>query len=226
MIAEEQIHDNPKEINSSIPAGKTIGYIIEAFKSTTPYFKKHISQFTHKVLNEEELTQEFVNLLRRKTVDHPFLIGQEKKDIYRFSKGRADFYFYWKEETATTESFFDVEAKILTQRFTKNREKEYVIGNSKNGGIERYKIEKHGKGLSECGMLGFIEKENSNFWITKINTWIKDLSKLDITWNKDEVVKELENHAEFVYLNSVTHTISSSDILLHHFWINNPVKSD
>jgi hypothetical protein len=221
MVAEEQKYDSTKEINVSIPLGKTISFIIESFKDTTLYFKNHISQFTHKLLNEDELTQEFVNLLRRKTVDSPFLVGQEKKDLYHYAKGRADFYFYSKEETATTESFFDVEAKILTDRFSKERKKEYVIGNNRNGGIERFKIEKHGKGLSECGIIGFIEKGNFDFWETTINGWIKNLAKFDIMWNENEILRKIEHNAEFVYLNSKVNTITSKNILLHHFWISN-----
>lgn len=219
MIAEEQFDNTREKFKSSIPFGKTIATIINTFKITTPYFKTHISQFTHKILNEEELTQEFVSLLRRKTTEYPFLIGQEKKDLYYHSKGRSDFYFYWKEETATTESFFDVESKILTDRFPKDRKKEYVIGNKNNGGIERYKIEKHGKGLDECGMLGFVEKENFEYWLTLINRWIENLAESDSTWTKDEVIKEEEVQTEFVYLKSVVHTISSRDVRLHHFWL-------
>ncbi len=226
MTVEEQ-KSIVRKIDASIQLGKTIGDIIESFKVTTPDFKNHIAQFIHKILNEEELTQEFVNLLRRKTVDSSFLIGQEKKDLYHYSKGRADFYFYWKEETETTESFFDIEAKILTDRFTKDRAKEYVIGEhfkkdgtkEINGGIERYKLEKHGKGLFQCGMIGFIEKEDTAFWKTTINNWIEELSKSDLSWNKNEVLTELENQTEYAYLNSIAHTITTKEILLHHFWI-------
>ncbi len=225
MIAEEQFDNTREKFESSIPLGKTIATIINSFKITTPYFKTHISQFTPKILNEEKLTQEFVSLLRRKTADYPFLIGQEKKDLYNHSKGRSDFYFYWKEETATTESFFDVESKILTDRFPKDRKKEYVIGNKNNGGIERYKIERHGKGLGECGMFGFVEKENFEFWITTINKWIENLAESDSSWNKDEVLRKEENQTEFTYLKSEVHTISTRVIKLHHFWIKLSDKS-
>ena len=126
-MTAEDFKYNPQNIESSIPFGKTINQIIESFRETTPYFKENIIQFTHKTLNEEELTQEFVALLRRKTAEFSFLIGQERKDLYTRSKGRVDIYFYWKEETATTASFFDVEAKMLTNRFHKSREKESLL---------------------------------------------------------------------------------------------------
>jgi hypothetical protein len=220
MIAEEQIPSHPEIISSSIPIGKIIDCIIDSFKANTPYLKDHIKQFTHQQLNEEKLTQEFVALLRRKTADYSFLIGQELKDLYNYSTGRSDFYFYWKDESTTTESFFSVEAKILTDRFPNSRETEYVIGSTNNGGIQRYKIEKHGKGLSQCGMLGFVEKDSFDFWIAKINTWIEELSKPNSSiWNKNESIKEVERNAVSIYLKSVAHRSSSNDIQLHHFWI-------
>ncbi len=217
MTAEE-VKYNQQKIEVSIPLGKTINSIIESFKETTPYFKKHITQFSHKVLNEQELTQEYVALLRRKTVNSPFLIGQEKADLYQHSRGRVDFYFYWKEETATTESFFDVEAKILTNRFPENREKEYVVGDKSNGGIERFKTEKHGKGLNQCGLLGFIEINNPNYWLKTINFWIQELSNNNGNWRNDEVLTLIDNHNDYTYLVSSAHR--PIDIVsLHHFWV-------
>jgi hypothetical protein len=217
MIAEELIY-KPFRIETSIPLGKTIDSIINSFTFTTPYFKNHIQQFTHKTLNEEELTQEFVNLLRRKTIDLPFLIAQEKKDLFNFSEGRVDFYFYWKEESATTESFFDVEAKVLT-RFPEKRKREYVIGENKNGGIERFKIEKHGKGLQQCGMLGFIEKFTSEYWFETINSWILELSTTDNNWNNNEVLTIKEKKHDYLYSISTSQRGTSSNVFLHHFWI-------
>lgn len=217
-MTAEDITYNSQRIKVSIPLGKTIDTIIESFKETTPYFKKHITQFTHKTLNEYDLTQEFVALLRRKTVNSPFLVGQEKADLYHNSGGRVDVYFYWKEETETTESFFDLEAKILTNRFPVKRKKEYVIGENKNGGIQRFKIEKHGKGLPQCGLLGFIEKETSEHWLNSINCWIQELSNSNPTWYDDEVLILKENDLGCTYLLSSAHR-PSDKVLLHHFWI-------
>ncbi|MBI4650135.1 hypothetical protein HY745_02395 [Candidatus Desantisbacteria bacterium] len=217
MIAEE--YQNSYQPNSSISKGSTVKLIIKSFIETTPIFKAHIKTFTVKTLNEEEQTQEFVNIMRRKTQYYPFLIGQEKKDLYHGAKGKPDFYFYSREESESTESLFDVEAKRLPSPPPKSREKEYVIGDKSNGGIERFKNEKHGKGLSECGMLGFIETEDSNFWLAKINEWLEELSKSNENWVKDETLKEIKNKIVYTYLNSIVHTISKRDLKLHHFWI-------
>ncbi len=218
MIAEEAEYQLPN-IETSIQIGMHLKSILAAYISTTPKFKKHILKFTHKNLNEEELTQEFVNLLRRETTDLSFLISNEKKDIYQLTKGKSDFYFYPKEQEATTESFFDVEAKILTDRFPKSREKEYVIGDSKNGGIERYKNEQHGKGLEKCGMIGFIEKENFEYWLKEVNKWIVELTTKNSFWEKSEILKKVQLNNDYSLFVSKTKRKTKSDLKLNHFWI-------
>lgn len=223
MIAEENLSSPDTHSIPEIRINKdTLIYsIINSFKQSVPFFKSYISTHISKqALNEDELTQVFVEQLdiQLRKLNYPFGVKNQYRDIYYGSSGFSDFYFHPIEEGKSTASIFSVESKRLPAP-SNDREKEYVIGVNKNGGIERYKIEKHGKGHTECGMLGFIEKENSLFWKTTINKWIEDLSKSDTTWNKDEVVEERENHTEFVYLYSIAHTTSSKDILLHHFWI-------
>ena len=195
-MTAEDIKHSPQRINVSIPIGKTIDSIIVSFKETTPYFKNHITKFTHKALNEEKLTQEFVALLRRKTIDLPFLIGQEK-----------------------AESFFDVEAKRLTDKFPKNRKKEYVIGENKNGGIERFKIEKHGKGISQCGIVGFIEDLTTDYWLKTINGWIIELSQTNDNWFEDEILFDPTDSDNYCCSFSNAKRLNSDSVLLHHFWI-------
>jgi hypothetical protein len=219
MIAEEADYNQPIP-ETSIQIGMHLESILSAFIDTTPKFKNHILKFTHKILNEEELTQEFVNLLRRETTDMPFLISNEKKDLYQFTSGRSDFYFYQREQDATTESFFDVEAKILTDKFPKAREKEYVKGDKNNGGIERYKTEDHGSGLNKCAILGFIKENDSVFWIKKINSWILELTKLDTFWSEKECLKKEKTEVDFSIFKSITQRKKLANIELFHFWLN------
>ena len=72
------------------------------------------------------------------------------------------FYFYEIEKGKTNVPLFVVEAKILPAPLPKKREKEYVKGDKKNGGIERFKLEKHAKGLNQCGMVGFVQQNNQS----------------------------------------------------------------
>lgn len=224
MIAEEEFANkhNPSIPEISISRNNLIYTLINSMKQSVPFFKSYIlTHVTKESLNENEFTQIFVEQLdiQLRKLDYPFGVKTQYQDIYYGSSGFSDFYFHPIEEGKSTASIFSVESKRLFVSTTKDREKEYVIGAKKNGGIERYKIEKHGKGLSECGMLGFIEKEDFYFWIKNINSWITDLAKSDVTWNKDEVVKELENQMEYMYLNSLIHTTTTRK-MLHHIWIN------
>lgn len=220
MIAEENCSKkyNP---NISVSSTNTILLIKELMADTIPYFKAYLNSGFHKKenLNEEELTQFFTKqaqiLIRKK--DYPFNIEGEYKDVYNLSKGFSDFFFYPNEQNVSTASIFSVESKRLPSP-TNSREKEYVIGDNNNGGIERYKTEKHGKGLFECGLLGFIEQENSKHWLKVINNWIMDLSKVDSNWNQEEFLSEIESKTDFCILQSMAYR-QDGDINLHHLWI-------
>lgn len=220
MIAEN-IFLNKEKPDVGLPKINLVLLIIESMKQTVPYFKSYIASGYHKKgnLNEDELTQiyiEQVQILIR-SQDYPFNISSQYRDIYNLSKGFSDFYFYPNEQDLPNISLFSVECKRLPSP-NAAREKEYVIGPTNNGGIERYKIEKHGKGLNDCGLLGFIEKEDSNHWEGTINNWIIDLAGIDMNWRKDEILSKIESNTNYCYLTSISHR-KTSDINLFHLWI-------
>ena len=150
--------------------------------------------------------------------DYPFNINGQYRDITHGSKGVSDFYFYANEQNVSTTSLYSVECKRFPAP-AKHREREYVVGNNKNGGIERYKIEKHGKGLNECGLVGFIEQENSAYWLKKVNSWISELSETTDNWKKEEFLQLSESKADFDLLNSIANR-DRKPINLTHLWIN------
>jgi len=221
MIAEENF-SNIEQPKISIPKTNVISLIIESMKENVPHFKAYIASGFHKKkkLNEDELTQIYIEqaqILIRKQ-DYPFNISSQYRDIYNFSKGFSDFYFYPNEQGISNTSIFSVECKRLPVPETA-REREYVYGTNNNGGIERYKTEKHGKGLNDCGLVGFIEKDNPRQWRTKINKWIIDISSTNKTWAIDETLSELESKVDYCFLESIAHR-NTSDIKLVHLWIN------
>lgn len=222
MIAEEfNYYQKPK---TSIPKGKTVSYIISMIKQTPTFF---ISALTNpsliKPLNENKLTQIFVEQINAILLENELsiLAQTEYSDLFFGAKGIPDFYFHSVEKGQTNKPLFVVESKILPSPSI-DREKEYVTGNNKNGGIERYKIEKHGKCFSQCGIIGFVKNESFEYWINKVNKWIKTLALSDSFWNSDEILNQLEINSDSAYLKSVAHRISSEDIRLHHFWIITP----
>ncbi len=220
MIAE-QPHYQPKP-KSSIPKGKAISFIVNTIKEVPDDFISAINtDGIIKPLNENKLTQILVEqitaILLAKGVS--IAVQNQYSDLYFGTKGVPDFYFHEVEKGKTNPPLFVVESKILPAPPPKKREQEYVIGDKRNGGIERYKIGKHSKGLNQCGMIGFVEQENFDFWKNQINSWIDNLAKIDTFWNKDEnlrITKTKKNHA---FLKSIAHRKESVDILIYHFWI-------
>lgn len=220
MIAEENSLNryNP---NISVSNTNIVLLICKLMKQSIPNFKTYLASdfYKKRKLNENDYTQIYIEQaqLLIRNYDYPFNINSQYCDITNLSKGFSDFYFYPNEQSVSTASLFSVESKRLPSP-DKSREKEYVIGDKNNGGIERYKTEKHGKGLYECGLLGFIEKENSKHWLKEINNWIENLENSDTTWNKNEILTELEARTDFSYLKSIAHR-KTDDINLYHIWI-------
>lgn len=218
MTAEDIIDTNENLPEISAELGKTITIIVQAVKSSCVPFKKAIGQSNLVLtLNENKLTQIFVEQVEVQIKSNPSIgVKNQYSDLFHGTKGIPDFYFHVVEEGVIHEPLFVVESKRLP---SPNFEKEYVIGDNRNGGIERFKIEKHGKGLHQCGLLGFIEEFSSEFWFETINSWILELSSMDNNWNNNEVLKIKESMPDYHYSISKAQRISSESVLLHHFWI-------
>lgn len=199
--------------------GKTISIIIEGIQAACAPFKKASTQSNLRLpLNENKLTQILVEQIEGKIKNQPAIgVKNQYSDLFLGTKGVPDFYFHTVEEGATHEPLFVVESKRLP---SSTFEREYVIGQTQNGGIERFKIEKHGKGLSQCGIVGFIENYTTDYWIKAINKWIVELSKTNANWHRDEVLVESTHSDNYLYSTSTVKRISSEPVLLHHFWIN------
>ena len=221
MIADDNIF-NFSQPNITLPQNRLVILAKECMLENVVHFKSYLKSGFHKKkkLNENDLTQLYTKqaqiLIRKK--DYPFNIEGQYQDIYDLSKGFSDFFFFPNEQNVELSSIYSVESKRLPSP-VKKREKEYVIGDENNGGIERYKSEKHGKGLSHCGLLGFVENKDFKHWHTTINVWIDDLSKLGKTiWKSDEVLSELESDPDYCLLKSIAHR-ASNDVHLTHLWI-------
>lgn len=220
MIAEEYNYYQEPEI--SIPKGKTISFIVKTIKEVPENFISALKNVDIiKPLNENKLTQILVEQINAVLLEKgiSILAQNQYNDLFYGIKGIPDIYFNEIEKGKTNKPLFVVESKILPAPPPKIREKEYVIGENKNGGIERFKIERHGKGLNECGLVGFVESENFDFWKDKVNGWINDISNNDDFWNADEKVIMKENTNISAFLHSIAHRKEANDLLLYHFWI-------
>ena len=70
-----------------------------------------------------------------------------------------------------------IEAKRLPTPNERNRdEREYVfVDHSQyegNGGIERFKLNKHGEGLPISIMIGYVQEGDFDGWFDKVNNWL------------------------------------------------------
>ena len=219
MLAEEYSHIGSSPFLSN-QEGKTINFINECLKKACVPFKKASNQPNLALpLNENKYTQIFVEQVEVFVKSHPNIgVKNQYSDTFHGTKGIPDFYFHKVEEGVHNEPLMIWEAKILSDSLGAKREKEYVKGEKNNGGIERFKTEKHGKGMNECGLLGFVEKENFTHWTATINNWIKDLTKTNKVWKIDEILSETESNSDFCILKSIAYR-NSDAINLTHLWV-------
>lgn len=123
--------------------------------------------------------------------------------------------------------FCFVEAKRLPTPLTNGRqESEYVCYNdsTKQGGIERFKTEKHGgkEKLNQSIMLGYIQENNFAFWHSKVNSWIDEKINLTSNWkDEDKLIQNVSfNETSFSKFNSIHSRLTLPKIKLIHYWID------
>jgi hypothetical protein len=219
MIVDEP-HINARPV-STCNRGTTIGNILKIIGNSAPHFKTAIANpLILKPINENKYTQVLIEQINTQLIKagYTFLANAQYSELFLKVKGIPDFYFYFLEEGSTTSAIMVAESKILPAPSTK-RVKEYVIGATNNGGIERFKSKKHGDGLPEAALVAFVLENDYTDWHTTVNSWITDLSVADHFWKKEEQLNKLATHAHFSYATSQAFTIADP-VKLHHFWIS------
>ena len=119
------------------------------------------------------------------------------------------------------------ECKRLTNSIKGKRTDEYVTGHKEiRGGIQRFKLEVHGKEHEIVGMIGYVQTRTCPEWLKTINTCIDDLrGKLDengLCWTKDECINTVEHDDKKgkYYGKSLHQRKTRSEITIHHLWVN------
>jgi len=181
------------------------------------------------IQNEPGLTQELCDVLNDSAGDKSFWFDKENmQDTSTARSPRTDIGVKTREviviKTLTYQkrrAFFELEAKRLPAP-KKAREREYVIGNdNKMGGIERFKIGKHGHKVLHGGLIGFVQYEDFSFWQAKVNGWIEELFDETGFWNApDKLTVKHTSMTISVYTSESKRSIGVSDFIsLHHWWI-------
>jgi hypothetical protein len=126
--------------------------------------------------------------------------------------------------------FCIIEAKRLpTPKYSGSQETEYVCykNSTKQGGIERFKTNKHGNKLPFSIMVGYIQENNAIYWHKKVNEWIAEQilksSNKSISWiNEDTLSKDLTFKDDNVITKYTSEHLknTSEKIKIHHYWID------
>jgi hypothetical protein len=103
---------------------------------------------------------------------------------------------------------------------------EYVTGHEqRTGGIQRIKLELHGKRHTVVGMIGYIQKDSCPEWQIIINNCIDGLcgkpDENNLIWNTGEHLAEIEydiKHRKYHGISKHPRTTVPA-VIIHHLWV-------
>ncbi|TAE42479.1 MAG: hypothetical protein EAY66_00630 [Sphingobacteriales bacterium] len=157
--------------------------------------------------------------------------------------------FYFENQYKTPETNATTDIGIIAKRYSKNRvicfveakrlptppstkreQTEYVFYKNpiKQGGIERFKTEKHAgkEQLHFSIMLGYIREQTPQHWYTQVNKWIESQisisSNPEINWtNKDKLEHDTDFKKNKISKFTSEHSRKTlKDLKLIHYWID------
>ena len=119
------------------------------------------------------------------------------------------------------------ECKRLPPPDSTRRKDEYVTGHKEiTGGIQRFKLEVHGKEHEIVGMIGYVQTGTCSEWQETINNCIDDLcngsDEHGLSWTKDEHLNTVERDEKEgkSHSKSIHPRLTIPDIIIHHLWVN------
>lgn len=190
--------------------------------------------------NENGITNRLCKALEfNKPIEYPFFFHHQniENDMENTSTDFAVFgsYAYAQQNNISSNeestALIKFEAKRLTTDLPKKREREYVIGEYKqgkqirnSGGIERFKNERHGKDVIKAGIIGYVQSDSFSFWKEKIDSWIQDeinnSHDQSLSWDNDDYLKFIKSDNNIHVCISKPKRKSGCSIELRHVWIN------
>ena len=189
--------------------------------------------------NENTITNRLCKCLNsRKPCEYPFYFHHQNKENTK-EETSTDFAVFgtsayaqdhniWSDDYPALVKF---EAKRLSSKLPKNREKEYVHGEyrericiSNSGGIERFKNGRHGRDVTYAGLIGYIQTDSSAYWFRKVNEWIqeqiKSASDSNLVWKKEDLLVEDYAKGTLSCYSSVSGRLYGDNVNLKHLWID------
>ena len=214
----------------------------QAIKKVFNFIEECLIEFKNKyslLKPEDGLTQELVYILDNESREKLPLCGFSTEHMEDTSKGNsrrddigiraikgitlhATFY-------PNNKPFIAIEAKRLDSKITKVRKKEYVVGRYdkkkyiESGGIERFKKEIHGNGLIYVGMIGYIQSDDFDSWLKKVNQYIDEeinaSTSIELIWEQKDKLRLDKKHKLFsTYISE--HKCKFKEISMYHIWID------
>lgn len=180
------------------------------------FLKKEITS----TLNEDGITSILDIYLQRqaRATDEIFMFQFQYPEVS--SRRTTDMSVIYAAPYASTKSIFAIEAKRLPTPGS-GRQREYVQGNL--GAMERFKRNQHGKHLHYSAILGYVEKEDFDFWHKQICEWINNLIKSNtdstISWNSNDLLSFINGVTNMSHYHSINSRNGSADIQLSHYWL-------
>ena len=158
--------------------------------------------------------------------------SEETSNLFKFinQAHKADigvFFGRYYDSTSICNQLCWIEAKRLPTPINSYRdEREYVfVDHSQfkgNGGIERFKLNKHGEGLPVAMMLGYVQSDTFDYWEEKVNQWLQEYSTIALSYKNECLIRINGNtnryqsrHLRIDYKSKQ----QISDIKIYHFWI-------
>jgi hypothetical protein len=213
----QEIKNEPdSSLNFSISKGKTISSIFNFLDANLPNF---VSDLTSGLNNEDDVSQECSIFLNRLAGNNLFMFHFQHK--YPGRSRSSDLSVISAQKFTSKDPLVVIEAKRLPTP-GKNRVREYVQGN--RGAMERFKRGHHGKGLPQAVILGYIQKNNFEYWHKEVCNWIDDLingnNDSSIHWSKDDLLVMNSNMGGMNKYISNNSRIGSTNIIITHYWLS------
>jgi hypothetical protein len=159
--------------------------------------------------------------------------SEESSDIFKFinqaKKADIGVYIGRHYDSKNIKKLCWIEAKRLPTPDCKCRdEHEYVfVDHSQikfrgNGGIERFKLNKHGEGFPVAIMFGYIQSNSFEYWEEKVNQWLQTFSSFVPSYYDELLVRISSKANRFCSTHlRIDHKSKQkmNDIVIYHFWL-------
>jgi len=210
------------------PQDRHFQMVVKVIKTILPKFAD--SALNDGVANEDGLNSKLTRFITNAADQENFFANRESmEDERRGNSPAVDIGIYLKvNDSGIDPPLITVfEGKRLSTKLPKKRRCEYVIGRDEKGkhvtcgGIERFKLGKHGRKLNHAGMIGYLQDGTAERWHDKINTWIRELCRQssEPNWSEQEQLALKKNNGRLAEYTSVIQR-TDNELYMTHLWIS------